>query len=159
MGFKDMASEKFSTMDQKRVDDIFKTDSSPSSSSSGPSKYHKSTSTDPFSPILNSSTSFSSDENDQTFIRKESDDMGLGSYRSGDLENTQYREVEGSSLWQELDRDGINTLAIPSFILNSPTSAPIEDDTQYREIDLPQTRKSHPIHSLRKGISILRDHC
>ena len=59
-------------------------------------------------------------------------------------------------MWHDLDRDGVNTPAIPSFILNSPPMGPMMDGGEYPEIMmLRKEHRQHPettIHSLRKGI-------
>ena len=53
---------------------------------------------------------------------------------------------EGTSLWHDLDRDGINIPAIPSFILNSPPMGPMRIGSEYN-----RGHSDVTIHSLRKG--------
>jgi hypothetical protein len=56
-----------------------------------------------------------------------------------------------ASLWHDLDRDGVHTPAIPSFILNSPPMAPMLSP-DYPDLTL-QSREHAEVttHSLRKG--------
>jgi hypothetical protein len=53
-----------------------------------------------------------------------------------------YRHEGSTSLWHDLDRDGVHTPAIPSFILNSPPMGPI-GGASYAE--------GPEVRSLRKG--------
>jgi len=66
-------------------------------------------------------------------------------------------ERNSASLWHDLDRDGVNTPAIPSFILNSPPMGPLlsgGSGGEYEDMML-HVGNGHAdvaIHSLRKGI-------
>jgi len=106
------------------------------------SSRHLSMSTDSTSPILHSSSSVSAEDNYQ-FV-SETDEIVLGGYCPGTVsfrDHTEEEEVR-TSLWHDLDRDGINTPAIPSFILDSPPMGPMNLEG----------RSDATIHSLRKGI-------
>ena len=73
-----------------------------------------------------------------------------------DLDLSSYHDGEGTSLWNDLDRDGVNTPAIPSFILNSPPMEPVTGEPEHPESLLHPLNKEHPEvtrHSLRKGLS------
>lgn len=69
-----------------------------------------------------------------------------------------------ASLWHDLDRDGVNTPAIPSFILNSPPMGPLGGDSVEYEDMMLRTGLEHAghvnvaIHSLRKGFSLCLCH-
>jgi hypothetical protein len=96
-------------------------------------------STDSTSPILHSSSSLSADDH---HFSSPSDEIILRGYYP--TRSSGYEDEEGTSLWHDLDRDGVNTPAIPSFILNSP---PMGSMTL-------EMHRAHPevtIHSLRKG--------
>ena len=67
-------------------------------------------------------------------------------------------------MWHDLDRDGVNTPAIPSFILNSPPMGPLGGDSVEYEDMMLRTGLEHAghvnvaIHSLRKGFSLCLCH-
>ena len=106
-------------------------------SSPAPS-HHPSTSTYSTSPILHSTSSLSA-EDDNYQLANETDDIIL---RGGYYPAIYRSEEERNSLWHDLDRDGVNTPPIPSFILNSPPIAHLNRDDSVEVT----------IHSLRKGI-------
>lgn len=98
-------------------------------------------STDSTSPILHSNSSISAEDNYQ-FV-DETDEIVLRGYYPGTASIRDHAKEEegGTSLWHDLDRDGVNTPAIPSFILDSPPMGPMNLER----------RPEVTIHSLRKG--------
>ena len=143
-------------MHQEHSDHLAKHDFSPTSSSSASTMtHHPSMSTESFSPIIHSTSSFSTDDTYQTSSPvKDTDEIVLRNYYSGDPVGSGYDDQDGTSLWHDLDRDGVNTPAIPSFILNSPPLGPMMNGKEYPEMVLHKEHRGHPettIHSLRKG--------
>lgn len=153
-------------MHQEHSDHLPKHDFSPTSSySASTMAHHQSLSTDSFSPIMYSTASFSTDDTYQTSSPvKETDEIVIRTYYAGDPVRAGYDDQDGTSLWHDLDRDGVNTPAIPSFILNSPPMGPMMNETEYPEISLHQEHRAPSevaIHSLRKGnphIKLAVDH-
>jgi hypothetical protein len=109
------------------------------------SSHHPSMSTYSTSPILHSSSSISAEDNYQ-FV-DETDEIVFRGYYPGTASFRDHTEEgdKGTSLWHDLDRDGINTPAIPSFILDSPPIGPM---------NLEGRSEVTTIHSLRKGTLI-----
>ena len=148
-------------MHQEHSDHLPKQDSSPTSSYSASTMthHHQSMSTESFSPIIHSTSSFSTDETYQSSSPiKDTDEIVLRNYYSGDPVGSGYDDQDGTSLWHDLDRDGVNTPAIPSFILNSPPMGPMMSADEYPEMVLHKEHRGQvetAIHSLRKGIPIL----
>ena len=123
-------------------------------------------STNSTSPIIHSSSSLVADDGydspvndtDEIVHRHHKyfyvDDARGG---GGDGEFDEYER--NSSLWHDLDRDGVNTPAIPSFILNSPPMGPLlrgVESAEYEDVML-RLGSAHAdvaIHSLRKGITL-----
>ena len=107
------------------------------------SSHHPSMSTDSTSPILHSRSSLSAEDDNYQFVN-ETDEIVLRRYYPAATSYQQQHaeeEEEGTSLWHDLDRDGVNTPAIPSFILNSPPMGPVN-----------RGPSEVAMHSLRKGI-------
>jgi hypothetical protein len=130
----------------------------PTSPYSSTMTHHQAMSTDSFSPILHSSCSQVTDDTYQTSCPvNESDEIIRRNYYSPEPAILGYDDEEGTSLWADLDRDGVNTPAIPSFILNSPPMGPnLMGGNEYPEMLLYKER--HPdvtIHALRKGATFL----
>jgi hypothetical protein len=116
---------------------------------------HTSMSTDSFSPIIHSSSSLSTDDNYETSSPvNEADEVVLRTYYPSDPARVAYTDGEGTSLWHDLDRDGVNTPAIPSFILNSPPLGPVRSSRELRERLGNHPQHEITTHSLRKGISL-----
>jgi hypothetical protein len=116
--------------------------------------HNQSMSTDSFSPIIHSSSSLSTDDNYETSSPVNDDDEIVIRRYPADPAVVGYEDHDGMSLWHDLDRDGVNTPAIPSFILNSPPLGPVRNSRKER-----MSRKDHPevsTHSLRKGISLCK---
>ena len=103
-------------------------------------------STDSTSPILQSTSSLSAEDDNYQFSSpvNETDEIIL---RRGYFTSEDHDE-DGTSLWHDLDRDGVNTPAIPSFILNSPPMGPMRVGEEFRGGQSSEVT----IHSLRKGI-------
>ena len=120
---------------------------SPTSPYSSATTHHNpSMSTDSTSPILQSTSSLSAEDDNYQFssLVNETDEIILRQrYFSGED-----HDEDGTSLWHDLDRDGVNTPAIPSFILNSPPMGPMTIREEYRG----GQSSDVTIHSLRKGI-------
>jgi hypothetical protein len=113
-------------------------------------------SSESFSPIIHSSSSFSTDDNYETSSPvNEADEIILRKYYSPDPAVVGYGDRDGTSLWHDLDRDGVGTPAIPSFILNSPPLGPVRRGGHLARILHKDTRDPEvTTHSLRKGMSI-----
>jgi hypothetical protein len=119
--------------------------------------HHQSMSTDSFSPILHSSCSLVTDDTYQTSSPvNESDEIIRRNYYSPEPAISGYDDEEGTSLWADLDRDGVNTPAIPSFILNSPPMGPtLMGGNEYPEMLYKERHSDVTIHALRKGARFL----
>ena len=120
---------------------------SPTSPYSSTTTHHNhSMSTDSTSPILQSTSSLSAEDDNYQFSSpvNETDEIIL---RRGYFTGENHDE-DGTSLWHDLDRDGVNTPAIPSFILNSPSMGPMRFGEEYKGGQSSEVT----IHSLRKGI-------
>jgi hypothetical protein len=103
-------------------------------------------STDSTSPILQSTSSLSAEDDNYQFSSgvNETDEIILHrGYFTGED-----HDEDGTSLWHDLDRDGVNTPAIPSFILNSPPMGPMRVGEEFSGGQSSEVT----IHSLRKGI-------
>lgn len=127
---------------------------SPASTYSSSMTHNQSMSTDSFSPVIHSSSSLSTDDNYETSSPVNDDDEIVIRRYPADPAVVGYEDHDGMSLWHDLDRDGVNTPAIPSFILNSPPLGPVRNSRKER-----MSRKDHPevsTHSLRKGISLCK---
>jgi hypothetical protein len=122
--------------------------------------HHQSRSTDSFSPVLHSTSSLATDDTYQTSSPvNETDEIIHRSYYSPDPAISGYDDDEGTSLWADLDRDGVNTPAIPSFILNSPPMGPtMMGKSEYPEMMLHKEHRHSEvtIHALRKGYFTLQ---
>lgn len=141
-------------MHQEHSDHLTKHDFSPTSSYS--THHHQSMSTESFSPIIHSTSSFSTDDTYQSSPVKDTDEIVRRNYYSGDPVGSGYDDQDGTSLWHDLDRDGVNTPAIPSFILNSPPMGPMMGGKEEcpEMMVLHKQLRGHPentSHSLRKG--------
>jgi hypothetical protein len=118
-------------------------------------------STDSTSPIINSNSSFSTDDNylEVSSPVNETDEIVLRAYyTSRDPSHVKYEDTEAASLWHDLDHDEVNAPAIPSFILNSPPLGPMRGElmgTEYSEETMlhpgQKGQTGVTIHSLRKG--------
>jgi len=105
-----------------------------------PFTHHQSRSTHSFSPNIKSNSSISTDGTFETSSPvNESDEIIHPRYYEP-------MEPEGT-LWHDLERDGIDTPAIPSFILNSPPMGPIGPGFNMRK----GRGMDAQTHSLRKG--------
>jgi len=137
-----------------------KRDFSPTSPNS--SSHHQSMSTDSTSPIIPSTSSLASPDNRGLDIRassfpvNEHDEIIHRNYFCAP--DPEFDDCERNvSLWQDLDRDGVNTPAIPSFILNSPPLGPLTGGgigVEYEDMMLRVEHAGHTdvaSHSLRKG--------
>lgn len=140
-------------MHQEPNDILPKPDLPASSPCSIAMTHHPSTSTDSLSSLEPSSSSYSSEDTYETSSPvNETDEIVLRTYCHDNPENTKYGGREDTSLWADLDRDGIETAAIPSFILNSPPMGPVSENAEYVGLDLGSEHRVHAIHSLRKGM-------
>jgi hypothetical protein len=151
-------------MHQERVDHVnTKSDFSSNLPYSTKVAHHLSMSTDSTSPIINSDSSFSIDDNYHEVPSpvNETDEIVLRTYYASRApSHEKYEDTDGTSLWHDLDRDEINTVAVPSFILNSPPTRPMRRGkmgAEYpEELMLYPERKAQAevtIHSLRKGFT------
>ena len=112
-------------------------------------------STNSTSPIIHSSSSLVADDgydspvNDtDEIVHRHHKYFYVDDARGGGVVDGEVEEYErNSSLWHDLDRDGVNTPAIPSFILNSPPMGPLLSGVGGAHADV-------AIHSLRKGITL-----
>ena len=143
-------------MQPEHPDHLPKHDFSPTSSCTASTMANpQSSSMDSFSPIMHSTASFSTDDTYQTSSPvKETDEIVIRNYYAVDPVSSGYDDQDGTSLWHDLDRDGVNTPAIPSFILNSPPMGPMMNENEYPEMSLHTEHQGHSevaIHSLRKG--------
>lgn len=126
--------------------------SSPRSNYSSPLAHHHSMSSKSFSPNVHSNSSFSStdDPYETSSPVNESDEIVLREYYDDPVDR-----CGETSLWHDLERDGIHTPAIPSFILNSPPMGPIGEREYFDEELCKDTEPVEvTIHSLRKGIRL-----
>ena len=124
-------------------------------SSTTTTHHNPSMSTDSTSPILHSTSSLSAEDENYQFSSpvNETDEIILrGGYYTGN-DDVGGDEEERASLWHDLDRDGVNTPAIPSFILNSPPMGPMRIGEEYACGQSPEVT----IRSLRKGFPPLND--
>jgi hypothetical protein len=140
--------------------------SSPTSPNSS-SHHHQSMSTNSTSPIIHSSSSLVADDGYDSPVN-ETDEIVhrhhkyfcVDDARGGGVVDGEFEEYErNSSLWHDLDRDGVNTPAIPSFIFDSPPMGPFLSavgGAEYEDVML-RVGSAHAdvaIHSLRKGIPL-----
>jgi hypothetical protein len=124
------------------------------------SHHHQSMSTNSTSPIIHSSSSLVADDGYDSPVN-DTDEIIHRHHKYFYVDDArrvdEFDEYErNSSLWHDLDRDGVNTPAIPSFILNSPPMGPLLSGVEYEDVML-RLGNGHAdvaIHSLRKGISL-----
>jgi hypothetical protein len=120
-------------------------------------------STNSTSPIIHSSSSLVADDGYDSPVN-DTDEIIHRHHKYfyvDDARGGEFDEYErNSSLWHDLDRDGVNTPAIPSFILNSPPMGPLLSGgvggVEYEDVML-RLGSAHAdvaIHSLRKGIHL-----
>ena len=113
-------------------------------------------STNSTSPTIHSSSSRACGDDSYDIpsspVRNESDEIVYRTYFGDD---PGFEECERNSLWHDLDRDGVNAPAIPSFILNSPPMGPVSGvGREYEDTMFPEGLHSEvSLHSLRKGAS------
>jgi len=111
---------------------------------------HQTCSTDSLSPTTHSNSSFTTQDDpfDISSPVNESDEIILLPHHYYD--DLMDCEAQLGSLWHDLEKDGIESPAIPSFILHSPSIGPIGGEF---EMQKGNTKQNVPVsHSLRKGM-------